>query len=92
MNLNGSPQRQDHGVALLGTNASGYPSLTWATGPNGPGGSPTGESKAEPAAFHTPTALNTAEDVVVAGVGDGAEKLQGFIPNTFIFEVLRDAL
>lgn len=92
LNLNGSPQRQDHGVALLGTNASGYPSLTWATGPNGPGGTPTGEAKAEPAAFYTPTALNTAEDVLVAGLGDGAEKLHGFIANTFIFEVLRDAL
>ena len=35
-NLNGYPLRGDHGVALLGTNAAGYPSITWSTGPNGP--------------------------------------------------------
>ena len=34
--LNGYPLRQDRGVALLGTNVYGLPSLTWATGPNGP--------------------------------------------------------
>lgn len=36
MSLNGFPLRQDHGVALLGSDAAGYPYLTWATGPNGP--------------------------------------------------------
>ncbi len=36
MSLNGYPLRQDRGVALLGTNVYGLPSLTWATGPNGP--------------------------------------------------------
>jgi alkaline phosphatase len=35
LSLNGYPLRQDQGVALIGTNAFGYPSLTWATGPNG---------------------------------------------------------
>lgn len=38
LNLNGYPLRQDHGMALLGANAAGYPYLTWATGPNGPNG------------------------------------------------------
>ena len=33
--LNGFPFRQDSGVALLGINSSGEPTLTWATGPNG---------------------------------------------------------
>ena len=36
MALNGYPLRQDHGVALLGMNANGLPSITWATGPNCP--------------------------------------------------------
>lgn len=36
LSLNGHPLRGDHGVALLGTNAAGYPALTWSTGPNGP--------------------------------------------------------
>jgi len=35
LTLNGYPLRDDHGVALLGTNASGVPSITWSTGPNG---------------------------------------------------------
>jgi alkaline phosphatase len=88
LTLNGYPLRQDHGVALLGTTASGYPSLTWATGPNGPPG--TGNN--QPVAFTTASALNTAEDVIAAGQGPGAEKLHGFMENTAIFELLRDAL
>ncbi len=84
--LNGYPFVQDHGVALLGVNASGQPAITWATGPNGPG------AKSEPAAFQTPSALNTAEDVMAIGRGAGAEKLRGFIDNTEIFNILKDAL
>ena len=87
LSLNGYPLRQDHGVALIGTTASGYPSLTWATGPNGP---PTTGS--EPAAFQTTSALNTAEDVIAAAKGPGAEEFHGFLDNTMIFELLRDAL
>ncbi len=106
MSLNGYPLAQDHGVALLGINASGQPALTWATGPNGPPPpappAPPNETpsapalsagaKAEPAAFQAPSALNTAEDVIVVGRGAGAEKLHGFLDNTEIFRILRDAL
>lgn len=49
-------------------------------------------SKMEPAAFQAPSALNTAEDVIVVGRGAGAEKLQGFLDNTEVFRILRDAL
>jgi alkaline phosphatase len=45
--LNGYPLRLDHGVGLIGTTASGYPSLTWATGPNGPQASAQGGAAAE---------------------------------------------
>ncbi len=83
LTLNGYPLRQDHGVALLGTTASGYPSLTWATGP---------ASGNEPAAFQTASALNTAEDVIAAAKGPGAEKFHGFLESTAIFDLLRDAL
>ena len=86
LTLNGFPMRQDHGVALLGTTASGYPSLTWSTGPNGP------TARTEPSAFPLPAALNTAEDVVAAARGPGAEKFHGFLDNTAIFDLLRDAL
>ena len=87
MSLNGYPLRQDHGVALLGSNASGQPAITWATGPNGPA-----PGVKEPAAFTVPSALNTAEDVIAVGKGDGAARLRGFIENTAIFHILRDAL
>jgi alkaline phosphatase len=102
MNLNGYPLRQDHGVALLGTNASGQPAITWATGPNGPAPvavSPAPEAppkpvapRSEPAAFQTPSALNTAEDVLAVGTGPGAEKLRGFMDSTGIFRLIKDAL
>ena len=87
LTLNGYPLRQDHGVALMGTTASGYPSLTWATGPNGPPA-----TGSEPAAFQTVSALNTAEDVIAAAKGPGAEKFHGFLDSTAIFDLLRDAL
>jgi alkaline phosphatase len=67
-------------------NAAGQPAITWATGPNGPG------SKTEPGAFQTPSALNTAEDVTAIGRGVGSEKLRGFLDNTDIFNILKDAL
>jgi alkaline phosphatase len=84
--LNGYPFVQDHGVALLGMNAAGQPAITWATGPNGP------VSKTEPAAFQVPSALNTAEDVMAVGRGLGSERLRGFLDNTEIFHILKDAL
>lgn len=86
LSLSGYPLTTDHGVGLLGVNASGQPALTWASGPNGPA------AKSEPAAFQTPSALNNAEDVLALGRGDGAEKLHGFLDNTAIFGILRDAL
>ncbi len=92
LSLNGYPPRHDHGVALVGTTASGYPSLTWATGPNGPRVAAAPPENTEPAAFHMPAALNNAEDVIAIGRGDGAEKLHGFLDNTAIFQLLRDAL
>jgi alkaline phosphatase len=102
LSLNGYPPRQDHGVALLGANAAGYPYFTWATGPNGPsqGGSAVAASPApgganprqEPAAFHSPSAMNNAEDVLALGAGRGSEGVKGFLENTAIFELLRNAL
>lgn len=102
LSLNGYPLVQDHGAALLGVNASGQPALTWATGPNGPSPlSPADPSspvqfpsgaKMEPAAVQAPSALNAAEDVIAIGRGAGAEQLRGFMENTRIFGILKDAL
>lgn len=102
LSLNGYPLRQDHGVALLGSNAAGYPYLTWATGPNGlhpanpaplsASGTPAPRAEAEPAAFLIPSALNNAEDVLAAGTGPGSEKLRGWLDNTAIFTLIKEAL
>ena len=102
LTLNGYPQRQDHGVALLGTSPEGYPYLTWATGPNGPAaaagalspaaGAPGSNAHGEPAAAFFPSALNNAEDVLALGQGPGSEKLQGVQDNTVIYQIIKDAL
>ena len=85
MALNGYPLRQDHGVSLLGMNAEGLPSITWATGPAG------AESMA-PAAFNTPAAANVLDTPLAAAFGPGSERLRGFLDNTFIFNLINSQL
>lgn len=104
MTLNGYPLRQDHGVSLLGMNAAGLPSLTWATGPAGPqvisaagagagaGAVPTPTPGMAPAAFYAPYAANVVDDAVAAGFGPGSERLRGFLDNTFVFELVKGEL
>jgi hypothetical protein len=86
MSLNGAPPKQLNGLALLSFSGTNHPAISWATGPNGPA------SKTEPSAFQSPLALTTAQDVVAVGKGKGSEKLRGFVPQTLIFEILREAL
>ncbi len=83
--LSGYPLRQDRGLALLGPTPEGNPYITWATGPKV--GKPN-----EPAARDAAGGVNTAEDVIALGTGLGAERLRGFLDNTDIFHILRDAL
>jgi alkaline phosphatase len=69
LSLNGNPLRGDHGVALLGTNAAGYPALTWSTGPNGPRKSdPSGQPANPPSAAASPTP-SASEPVEPAAFG-----------------------
>ena len=100
MTLNGYPLRQDHGLALLGTNTYGYPSICWASGPNGPapataaapGQASSAPAKSAPAAFYAPAAVNSASDVLAVGTGPGSEALNGFLDNTAVFQILKNGM
>ncbi len=95
MTLNGYPMRQDHGVSLLGMNAEGLPSMTWATGPAGPQGGPGASSTPRPlapAAWYAPSAANVIDNALGAGFGPGSERLRGFQDNTFVFTLLNAQL
>jgi alkaline phosphatase len=107
LHLNGRPFRTDRGIAVLGLNSAGDPWFSWATGPHAARAygasklmaqqSPHDESiitepPQEPAAFYAPSALDTVEDVVVFGAGQGSEAFHGTLDNTAIFTVIRDSL
>lgn len=49
-------------------------------------------SSNEPAAAYAPAAANTADAVLGAGLGPGSERLQGFLDNTVVFELIRAQL
>jgi alkaline phosphatase len=90
LTLSGYPLRQQKGPEFLGVDSAGYPYLSWASGPNGPQPASAAPRK-EPAATLVPSGLNTAEDMIGLGRGPGSERLRGFMDNTVIFEILRDA-
>ena len=92
MTLNGYPLRQDHGVSLLGMNAEGLPSITWATGPNGAQPGPDASPSMAPAAFYAPAAANVMDNALAAGFGPGSERLRGFLDNTFVFNLIGSQL
>ena len=108
LHLNGMPFRTDRGIAVLGLNSTGDPWFSWATGPHAPKSygaaklsvqqSPPPAEPApveppqEPAAFYAPLALETVEDVVVFGSGQGTESFRGTIDSTAIFTLIRDSL
>ena len=92
MVLNGYPLRQDHGVSLLGLNAEGLPSITWATGPNGPSSNPVTPAPMAPAAFYAPAGVNVVDSAVAAGFGPGSERLRGLLDNTFVFNLVNAQL
>lgn len=104
MALNGTPFRRDHGIAVMGLNARGEPSVTWATGPNGlttyatsklpdeKSDAPVTTPPTEPAAFYSQQARSVAEDVLALGSGVGTERLRGVRENTEVFAIVRDNL
>ena len=83
LRLNGYPFRNDKGVAVVGINSQGIPSLTWSTGPGTRAASaktPTLPPANEPSAVPAPVAIGVAEDGIVRrsrrGFGE-ASRLQG---------------
>jgi hypothetical protein len=86
--LNGYPFRDDKGVAVVGINTQGIPSMTWSTGPGTPAAGTDAAPAGEPSAVPAPVAIGVAEDGIVAAAGAGAEQLQGFKDNTDIFRVI----
>jgi alkaline phosphatase len=107
LHLSGAPFRTDRSIAVLGLNSAGDPWFSWATGPHAaksygaakltaqrsPPNEPTvTEPPQEPAAFYAPSALETVEDVVVFGAGQGSGALRGTLDNTTVFTVIRDSL
>lgn len=93
LRLNGYPFRDDKGVAVVGINTQGIPSMTWSTGP-GTAAVGTGETSpaSEPSAVPAPVAIGVAEDGIVTGAGAGSEKIQGFKDNTDIFRAIAENL
>jgi len=96
MKLNGYPFRNDRGVAVVGINSQGIPSITWSTGPGSRSQTPATDSVPspanEPSAYPTPVAVGVAEDGIIVGSGPGSELLQGFKDNTDVFRVVSERL
>lgn len=96
LRMNGTPFRNDKGVAVLGVNAQGAPSLTWSSGPghnvSSDGNKETSSILAEPSSFNTPAALGIATDTITLGMGPGSEQIHGFIDLTTIHDVIKKEL
>lgn len=100
LNMNGYPFRNDKGVAVLGLNVKGCPSITWSTGPgyniennaSSDGSKENTTILGEPAAFTTPATLGVAEDTVTMASGPGAEQVHGFIDLTTIHDLIKKQL
>jgi alkaline phosphatase len=103
LQLNGYPFLADKGVSLLSINAQGNPSLCWATGPGFSMESPNGDQSkkgksatlgilSQPSACPLPQGIGVAGDVLTLGVGQGSEKLKGFLDLTDIHDIILDKL
>ena len=94
--MNGTPFRNDKGVAVLGVNAQGAPSLTWSSGPghnvSSDGNKENSSILAEPSSFNTPAALGVATDTMTFGMGPGSEQIHGFINLTTVHDVIKKEL
>jgi alkaline phosphatase len=101
LSLNGNPLIHDKGVAVIALNNMGYPSLSWSTGPGfaiestQEGKPKKGSSQgilSQPTAFPLPKGIPTSGDVLAVGVGQGTEKIHGFLDLTDLHKIIRDSL
>jgi alkaline phosphatase len=106
LQLNGYPFLRDKGVAVLALNNLGYPSLCWSTGPSfSPDGANDGNKPrksdtraavigilSQPAAFPLPKGTGVAGDVMALGIGQGSEKIHGFLDLSDLHGILRQSL
>lgn len=96
LRMNGTPFRNDKGVAVLGLNAHGAPSITWSSGPGhhvvNDGNRENNSILAEPSAFNMPTALGIAADTITLGIGPGSEEIHGFIDLTMVHDLIKKQL
>jgi len=105
--LNGFPFLRDKGVAILALNNQGYPSLCWATGPGysneGTSETPRGKKQGaantspmgiltQPSAYSSQKAVGSGGDVLSLGIGQGSEKIHGFLNLTDLHDIVREAL
>jgi alkaline phosphatase len=100
LQLNGQPFLHDKGVAVVALNNLGFPSLCWSTGPGyavesqqegkpkkGPQGILT-----QPSAYLTPKGISTAGDVLATGIGQGTERIHGFLDLTDLHRIVSESL
>jgi alkaline phosphatase len=101
LSLNGNPLLHDKGVAIVALNNMGYPSLSWSTGPGfaiestQEGRVKKGASQgilSQPSSFTLPKGIPTSGDVMAVGVGQGTEKVHGFLDLTDLHKIVKDSL
>ena len=102
--LNGYPFLRDKGVAVLSLNAQGTPSLCWSTGPGFAPEEKTNSSRdkkskpstpgilSQPPAFLLHQGQGVGGDVLSLGVGQGSEKLKGFLDLTDLHQLILEKL
>jgi alkaline phosphatase len=100
LRLNGHPFLHDKGVAVVALNNLGYPSLCWSTGPGySVESQQEGKTKkslpgilTQPSAYITPKAIPTAGDVLATGIGQGTDRIHGFLDLTDLHRIVNEAL
>lgn len=100
LQLSGQPLLRDKGVAIAALSSTGHPSLSWSTGPGfamdaGQDGKPRKGFPgilSQPSAIPLPKALPTSGDVLATGMGQGTERIRGFLDLTDIHRIINESL